>query len=72
MCFSVYMLGHAHFHGCPSPASSTQNSEEEGIPLSQEVDLNSILGRMAGNTLMHTEDNVVSYFKAIIEEGKKR
>ncbi|PBK59992.1 hypothetical protein ARMSODRAFT_982661 [Armillaria solidipes] len=50
----------------------TRTSEEEGIPLSQEVDPNSTLGRMAGNMLMHMKDNVVSYFKAIIEEGKKK
>ncbi len=23
MCFSVYTLGRAQFHGCPSPASSS-------------------------------------------------
>ncbi len=37
MCFSVYMLGRAQFHGCPSPASSTGCYLWTNILLQSEV-----------------------------------
>ncbi|PBK63511.1 hypothetical protein ARMSODRAFT_1057936 [Armillaria solidipes] len=44
----------------------------EDLTLSPDVDPNGILKRVAGDNMVHTEDNEVSYFRGMIENGKKR
>ncbi|KAK0433368.1 hypothetical protein EV421DRAFT_1741671 [Armillaria borealis] len=44
----------------------------EDLTLSPDVDPNGILRRVAGDNMVHTEDNEVSYFRGMIENGKKR
>ncbi|PBK59902.1 hypothetical protein ARMSODRAFT_1027029 [Armillaria solidipes] len=44
----------------------------EDLMLSPDVDPNGILRRVAGDNMVHTEDNEVSYFRGMIENGKKR
>ncbi|SJL13219.1 uncharacterized protein ARMOST_16658 [Armillaria ostoyae] len=44
----------------------------EDLTLSPDVDPNGILRRVAGDNMVHTEDNEVSYFRGMIENRKKR
>lgn len=53
------------------PRNST--NEEEEIPISQDIDPASILAKMAQRRWIHTEDNVVRYYRGMMDdEGKKR
>ncbi len=44
----------------------------EDLMLSPDMDPKGILRRVAGDNMVHTEDNEVSYFRGIIENRKKR
>ncbi|PBK59379.1 hypothetical protein ARMSODRAFT_899314, partial [Armillaria solidipes] len=44
----------------------------EDLTLSPDVDPKGILRHVAGDNMVHTEDNEVSYFRGIIDNGKKR
>ncbi|KAK0216370.1 hypothetical protein IW262DRAFT_1464909 [Armillaria fumosa] len=51
----------------------TASNEEESVPFSTDVDPEGILGRLMQHKLMHTDNNIVSYFKGEIDDrGKKR
>ncbi|SJL09503.1 uncharacterized protein ARMOST_12881 [Armillaria ostoyae] len=45
-------------------------SDDDGIQIAQEIDPNGILRRVGNNALIHTEDNVVQYYKRVTEDGK--
>ncbi len=47
-------------------------AEDTSIELAQEIDPNGVLNRMANNTLIHMDDNIMQYYKAAIENGKKQ
>ncbi|PBK65102.1 hypothetical protein ARMSODRAFT_978521 [Armillaria solidipes] len=48
-------------------------NDEEGIPISQDVNPAGILAKMAQHRWIHTEDNVVRYYRGTLDdEGKKR
>lgn len=52
-----------------------QNSEGDmvSVPLSTDIDPNGVLATLAGDEWVHTEDNIVSYFRLIINsEGKSK
>ncbi|KAK0443655.1 uncharacterized protein EV420DRAFT_1649118 [Desarmillaria tabescens] len=49
------------------------NSNEEDIPFSPDVNSMGILAKIAQQKWVHTEDNEVGYFRGLIDEaGKKR
>ncbi|PBK80325.1 hypothetical protein ARMGADRAFT_949743, partial [Armillaria gallica] len=52
--------------------SQSKTERETGILIDNNVDPKGILARLAGNTMVHTKENVVRYYRGIINGGKKR
>ncbi|KAK0433173.1 hypothetical protein EV421DRAFT_1741773 [Armillaria borealis] len=48
------------------------SNEDEGIPIAADVDPSGILGRIAQRKWIHTEDNVIRYYRGIVDEGGKK
>ncbi|KAK0438271.1 hypothetical protein EV421DRAFT_1906806 [Armillaria borealis] len=51
---------------------SRKSEQEDGVPLMEDIDPNGVLARLAGVNLIHTEDNVVKYFRGMLDGKKKR
>ncbi|PBK69293.1 hypothetical protein ARMSODRAFT_843333, partial [Armillaria solidipes] len=49
-----------------------KSEQEDGVPLTEDIDPNGVLARLAGTNLIHTEDNVVKYFRGMLDGKKKR
>ncbi|KAK0450447.1 uncharacterized protein EV420DRAFT_1482935 [Desarmillaria tabescens] len=54
------------------PPILKENSGPEEIQISKDIDPKEILRILGGMNMMHTEDNEVSYFRRIINGGKKK
>ncbi|KAK0454241.1 uncharacterized protein EV420DRAFT_1273084 [Desarmillaria tabescens] len=49
-----------------------RNSGSEKIQISEDINPKGILRILGGMNIVHTEDNKVSYFRRIINGGKKK
>ncbi|PBK92318.1 hypothetical protein ARMGADRAFT_1031192 [Armillaria gallica] len=48
------------------------SNEDKGIPIAPDVDPSGILGRIVMRKWIHTEDNIVCYYREIVDEGGKK
>ncbi len=64
--FNVVELSNQYFR----PTNTT--NEDEGIPLSPDMDPARILSRMAQCRWVHMENNVVQYYRGMIKEGGRK
>ncbi|KAK0460871.1 hypothetical protein IW261DRAFT_1317333, partial [Armillaria novae-zelandiae] len=65
--FPVFMVSNRYFR------TAKEGSQYEVITFDKDIDPVGILQRLAKTDMAHTEDNVVQYFKANVnDEGKRR
>ncbi|PBK98154.1 hypothetical protein ARMGADRAFT_921188 [Armillaria gallica] len=47
--------------------SWSKTKQETGIPINNDVDSKGVLTQLAGNTMIHTEENIVRYYRGILQ-----